>query len=170
MAAVLAALMVKGTQTSFQKALPATIVQNQGKPEATFITSRDQRIIPAGIHPVRPNAAKSPNWRGSGRTLVTVVAESVNADSGATGSPKLSVVVVAFDTGSAAAVPDKISTSLDFSGDGGDGMGVVGLVFELGHSEKLRDAKQDWGKMDLWLASERVSFQINCHRRKASYR
>ena len=149
MAAVLEALMVNGTQTSLQNALPATIVQNQGKPEATFMISKDQRISPAGVHPVSPNAAKSPNWIGPGilwSISVTVVPESsVEAGSGIKGGSvivELASAVAASDVGSTEGLPDTISASLGFSPGGGGGEGVeVGVVFELGHSEKFREAR-----------------------------
>jgi hypothetical protein len=151
MAAVLAALMVNGTQTSLQNAVPATMVQNQGKPEATFMISKDQRINPAGIHPESPNVAKSPYWSGPGillSTSVTTVPESRTvAGSGAkAGSAmvELTSAVVAFDVGSTGGLSDRISALLVFSAEspiGGGGEGVeVGVVFELGHSEKFREA------------------------------
>jgi len=161
MAAVLVALMVKGTQTNLQRTLPTTIVQNQGKPEDTFNISKDQRIIPAGVQPESPNAAKSPNWSGAGillRTSVIVEPESrIEVDSGAKGGSgmvELASAVVAFAVGSTGGVPDRNSASLGFSiefpGGGSGGEGVeVGLVFELGHSEKFREARDTCTKHDL---------------------
>ena len=57
-------LMLSGSRTNRQKTVPATIVQNQGVPVETCITSKDHRMRPAGVQLINPKSARSPYCKG----------------------------------------------------------------------------------------------------------
>ena len=74
--------MVNGTRANRQSKLPATIVQNHGRPVETLISSSDHRTIPAGDQPMRPIAARSPYCNAGGRWLIAFSKISDEMDAG----------------------------------------------------------------------------------------
>jgi len=56
--------MLNGNRSRRQNAVPATMAQNQGIPVKTWITSRDHRTRPAGVHEIKLRSARSPYCKG----------------------------------------------------------------------------------------------------------
>ena len=142
--------MANGTQTALQSTLPATIVQNQGRPKVTLMSSKDQRMMPAGDHPANPIAARSPYWRAAG-VLLTIV--SVNSERNGCVSDEpwsrgpTGIVPASMVAPTAVLDPSKDSEvsagEVDVSSDEAAASlsgGVFGVDFEL-HSDKFRAPK-----------------------------
>lgn len=64
MAALRAATRERRRVNRRRRIVPDMMVQNHGRPVATFRTSMNWRIAPAGVHEIKPNAERSPYWRG----------------------------------------------------------------------------------------------------------
>lgn len=69
------------------------MVQNHDKPVPTFISSKDQRMRPAGVYEMRSREARSPNCSAGGTreldALATlIVASTTSGDSSSTGGTR----------------------------------------------------------------------------------